>query len=135
LGWVVFGWHGDVLRRYTDVCCQFRLKCILQWYLTVVCEKLEMTYRDREREKPLSWSSSKLYYCQVKIISLPRTVSSFCGVCLEYGATEKEIHIIRGFNRCNSSTLNSRFVERVSSKKVCAKFKEAIKSGEINNSQ
>jgi len=56
----------------------------------VVCEKLEMTYRNREREKPLSWSSSKLYYCQVKIISFPRTVSSFCGVCLEYGATEEE---------------------------------------------
>jgi len=35
---------------------------------------------------------------------------------LEYGATEKEIHIIRGVNRCNSSVLNSRFVERVSSK-------------------
>jgi len=31
--------------------------------------------------------------------------------------------------------LNSRFMERVSSKKVCAKFKEANRSGEIINSQ
>jgi len=101
----------------------------------VVCEKLEMTYRDREREKPLSWSSSKLYYCQVKIISLARTVSSFCGVCLEYGATEEKFMPYVVLIVAIVALLIVAFVERFSSKKLCAKFKETNRSDEINNSQ